>query len=387
LKRITALSACSHSRAITLAAQFADEGELEVLAEAAAGIRNGYARSFALYALTHRAGEAQRPRFAIELLRTLLSVTSGLSGAEPFFQAVAGALGRMKREAYEECSKFAASLAQEAIGTALGELTPVAAVLQGLSGPAALDGIGEAVWLIDRWWGKRGSAEREEKADRKAWRFQWQALPATDQEIALELLTILTKGREFDAAGEVLEEIGATGWESTAKAGLEALAEECAAAGELDRCTGLLKEAKSLSGETAGNVARAYIRYGRLEDAVLLLSLGSAWPAAFQIIESLGAEERWSDALTLFGKMVSTPVPAEACEHFVNSCFVVGNGVFKMTDAPLLDGFLTGLRGTRFAEEVGGKVCDRLNKYADDLARRGHTGRAEVWRMLGGMIR
>ena len=386
LQRITTLPAIPHSRAITLAAQFAGEGELEVLAEAASGIRNEYARSFALYALMQRAGEAQRPRFAIELLRTLLSVTGGLSGAEPFFQAVAGALGRMKRETYEECNKFAASLAQESIGTALKELTPAAAVLQGLSGPAVLDEIAEAVGLIDRWWGKRGPAEQEERADKTEWRFQWQALPTTDQEIALELLTILTKGREFEAAGEVLEEIRAMGWAPTAEAGLDVLVGECAAAGELDRCAGLLKQAKSLSGNTAGNVARAYIQYGRLGDAFALLSVRNAWPVAFQIIESLGAEERWRDALTLFEKMVSAPVPAEACEDFVNSCFVVGNGAFKTRDALLQDGFLTAMRGTSFAEGVGGEVCDRLNEYADDLARRGHTARAEVWRKLVGMI-
>ena len=64
----------------------------------------------------------------------------------------------------------------------------------------------------------------------------------------------------------------------------------------------------------------------------------------------------------------------------------MGNGAFKTRDALLQDGFLTAMRGTSFAEGVGGEVCDRLNEYADDLARRGHTARAEVWRKLVGMI-
>jgi hypothetical protein len=386
LKRINSLAAATHSRAIALAAQFAGAADLDVLAQAAAGIRTDYARSFAWLALTQRAAEARRPAFAIELLRTLLHTSGGFSGAEPFFRTAAGALGPMRSETYQECSAFAASLAQESIGTALEELAPSAAVFQWLSGAGELDGIAKAVGLVDRWWGKRTLPPEESETHGKEGRFEWQPLPATPQECAFELLTILPKGKEFDAAIDLLKDMAAAGWESAAESAWSTLVAECAAAGELDRCALLLTQRTSVPPETAGAVARAYIRYGRIEDAFELLSKGISWPVAFPIIEALGAEDKWPDALMVFEGMVLRPLPAEACEDFANSCFVVGNGVFKTKDEKLLDRFLDAASAIRFAEGVGEEVRARLNEYASGLETRGYIGRAEAWRKLAGVI-
>jgi hypothetical protein len=342
--------------------------------------------------LTQGAGEQQRPAIALELLRTLFAVRGGLRGAEPFFKAAAQALTKPRGEVYEECSNFATSLSQEYIDRAVEELIPAAPVLRALGGPDTIEGIGHSIALLHRWWGKRNASEPGGEPFRNEPRFEWPSTPDTEQDTALELLTILAGKSIFDAADAALAAIRSaadrdSAWRATAEQAVNKMLAQYSAAGNLDRCDILLKQVRSLSDETARDLTRAYIKYGRLHDALSLFlkivrrsPAENLWPAGFEIIEALVAEDLVREAVDLFRSIGSRGVSMPACDAFADSSFALGNAVLKSGNRSLLRDFLTLLTNLSCSAEVRRRVRDRLAGYAEVLARQDDPARAEWWR-------
>jgi hypothetical protein len=390
------------SRLLVLLAPLLRKHQLERALAVAREMDSDYLRALALAALTMQSGESSRPALALETLRTVWAVDGGIDGAQPLLRRLLSlAVPDLRVAVHAAWAQFLHSLSRDSIHTLLQYLSPSRPAVESLGGDASGEGVLQAIDAVERWWGEEDSDDQGEEAketDARAARFDTKPIPETEPEIILNLIFLLTEGRQLECATNLLIAFRAGSDKDYARARYVERAEDTliaglSGAGRFGEAVKLLESVEQPSERSLNLLVSTLISHGRLEQARAVYDRVStvfgeavAAPLGKELIESYVAEEQLSNASSVFENLNGFGDSEAAAYAFADAAFVLINAYVRQGEWEAVDrvgrALVTITSRTKFAHSVAARLAD----YASRLNMRDDKERARLWYSIASSI-
>jgi hypothetical protein len=337
---------------------------------------------------------------ALETIETIWALSGGIEGAAHLLEELVPIVIKDRIvPLFESWSNYLRSLSRESWQTMLGYLKPMRCVFEALGGGESPRQALNSIEAVQGWFGKRQNAADKasglgEDEDAQTDRFAEIPAPSTLLAILENICEIFVEAQQFERVERILSVLQSTQYGSNEDAWsrvriTNALFMGLSGAGRFKEAIDLLWKMESPSKEGVKLLVRRLVSHGRTAEAndvferiVARYGPETTLSLACFFMETYLAEERISDAVSLFERLQFALMPGTALDSCTDMAFMLGNFLLKNGNRRAAED--TALKLNACSHDLKSHIATRLLYDASKLR---DSNRALFWQEIAKQLK